>query len=304
VYRSKDNGKAWSEPITVFDDPKYDPNEGCLVEMPGGTLVICERTNKPTKGAIKMISDDGGATWKGPFAAEHRWVGGRVFAHRLSTGEVLVVHRIGEGNFGFFVETPATAIARAPYDAATYKPTAMNWGFINVEHSSHPDGQVCIRKYYNVSRYKSIPACYMQVMAHDIPYYYRQGARQFHYMHVTTGHWGAKSLTNYQMARQLWDVNSDCQPLWADYFARRYGPAAPTMRRFYESLENMLCNVEALKGWSSRFLPALSRGSKRFFPDSHLQYRREPGLKCDGPTLVEMVGHGRNASPGGLLAEQ
>ena len=96
--------------ITVFDDPTYDPNEGCVVEMPGGTLVMYERTDKPTKGAIKMISDDGGTTWKGPFAAGHCSVDGRVFAHRLSTGEVLVVHRLGEGNFGFFVETPEAAL--------------------------------------------------------------------------------------------------------------------------------------------------------------------------------------------------
>ena len=34
----------------------------------------------------------------------------------------------------------------------------------------------------------------------------RLGARHFHYMHVTTGNWGNKALTNYQMARQLWDV--------------------------------------------------------------------------------------------------
>ena len=40
LYRSRDNGKTWSEPIVVLDDPKYCPNEGCIVEMPGGTLVM------------------------------------------------------------------------------------------------------------------------------------------------------------------------------------------------------------------------------------------------------------------------
>ena len=109
---------------------------------------------------------------------------------------------------------------------ATYQRQLCGW---LVNPKRYYRGQVCIGEYYNVSRYKSIPACYMQAMAHDIPYYYRQGARQFHYMHVTTGHWGTKSLTNYQMARQLWDVNTGCETLWADYF-RRYGAAAATMR--------------------------------------------------------------------------
>jgi hypothetical protein len=150
-------------------------------------------------------------------------------------------------------------------------------------------GQMCIGEYYNVSRFKSVPVCFMHGMAHDIPYYYQIGARQFHYMHVTTARWGTKSLTNYQMARQLWNVQTDCEPLWADYFARRYGPAASVMRNLYDSLETMLCNVEALKGWGSQFLGALDEGKQPLFPNSHLQYRREPGVKCDGPTLVEMV---------------
>ena len=153
-------------------------------------------------------------------------------------------------------------------------------------------GQVCVGEYYNVSKYKSLPACYMHAMAHDIPYYYRLGARQFHYMHVTTAHWGSKSLTNYQMARQLWDVGTDCEGFGP---TTSRGVMAPprSMRRYSASLEKMLCNIEALKGWSSGFVPVLNQGSKQLFPDSHFQYRREPGLKCDGPTLVEMVAHGR-----------
>ena len=51
----------------------------------------------------------------------------------------------------------------------------------------HYRGQIEIGEYYNVSRYKSLPLCLMHVMAHDIPYYHKSGARFFQYMHVTTG---------------------------------------------------------------------------------------------------------------------
>ena len=154
----------------------------------------------------------------------------------------------------------------------------------------HYRGQLCIGEYYNVSGYKCLPVCYMHVMANDIPLYHKVGARHFHYMHVTTAHWGNKALTNYQLARQLWDVKTDCESLWADFFARRYGPAAATMRTFYESLEKMLCNVSELKYGLARRLNA---GAKDLFPNSHLRLRLDPGLKSDGPTLEEMVAAAR-----------
>lgn len=154
----------------------------------------------------------------------------------------------------------------------------------------HYRGGMSIGEYYNVSRYKCLPVCFMQTMRTDIPYYYRSGARVFDYMHVTTAVWGNKALTNYQMARQLWGVDADCGALWDDYFAKRYGAASDTMRRFYESLERMLCNVTELKYGLAR---QLERGQKDLFPSSHLRYRREPGAACDGPTLVEMIGHSR-----------
>jgi hypothetical protein len=132
----------------------------------------------------------------------------------------------------------------------------------------------------------------MHGMAHDIPYYFQQGTRSFQYMHVTTAHWGSKSLTNYQMARQLWNVHADCESLWSDYFARRYGPAAGVMRQFCGSLEQMLSNVEPLKGWSSNLASRLEAGATEVFTESHLRYRRDPNVSSDAPTLVEMLGHG------------
>jgi len=158
----------------------------------------------------------------------------------------------------------------------------------------HYRGRLCIGEYYDYSRYENLPACYMHVMADDIPYFHRVGARQFHYMHVPTGRWGSKSLTSCQMARQVWDVDTDCEAFWADYFARRYGPAAAVMRRYYESLEKMLCNIQLLKGWSPSLCTRLNRGQKPLFSDPHMQYRREPGMKCTGPTLLEMIAAGGN----------
>ncbi len=154
----------------------------------------------------------------------------------------------------------------------------------------HYRGQIAIGEYYNVSVYKCLPICFMHTMAHDIPTYYRAGARHFDYMHVTCRNWGTRALTNYQMARQLWDVRTDCEALWRDYFAKRYGPAAGTMHAFYESLEAMLSNATELKYGLAR---RLDRGVPDLFPNAQLRYRREPGLTCDGPTLTEMIERGQ-----------
>lgn len=154
-------------------------------------------------------------------------------------------------------------------------------------------GNVVVGEYYNVSRFRCLPLCFMHIMAHDIPYFHKVGAREFKYMHVTTGRWGNKSLTNYQMARQLWDVRTDCESLWKDYFARRYGPVAGTMRDFYESLEQMFASIDRLKTNRRTTLSfLLDRGALDLFPDPHLRYDRRPGVETVGPTLVEMVQSG------------
>jgi len=159
-----------------------------------------------------------------------------------------------------------------------------------IDPARHYRGKLCIGEYYNVSGYKCLPICFMHTMARDIPTYHRMGARHFHYMHCTTANMGNKALTNYQMARQLWDVKTDCEALWADYFARRYGPAAETMRAFHESLEKMLANVTELKYGLAR---RLGRNAAELFPAPELRYERAEGLTCSGPTFVEIAAHAR-----------
>ncbi len=147
-------------------------------------------------------------------------------------------------------------------------------------------GQVCIGEYYNVSGYKCLSICFMHSMAHDIPYYYSGGARHFHYMHVTTANWGTKALTNWQMARQLWNPSAKCEELWADYFSGRYGEAQRLMRRFYESLEAMLSNISEIKYDLAR---RLAGGDEDLFPTPHLKYEKTAFETDDGPDLVEIL---------------
>ncbi|MFC1806247.1 DUF4838 domain-containing protein [Planctomycetota bacterium] len=165
-----------------------------------------------------------------------------------------------------------------------YRKQLYGWA---LDPKRHYRGQLCIGEYYNVSGYKCLPIVFMHTMANDIPYYHKVSARHFHYMHVVTKNLGNKALTNYQMARQLWDVGTDCEALWADYFARRYGPAADTMRRFYESLEKMLSNVSEIKYGLSRRLNA---GAKALFPNSILRHGFESDVQPTGPTFVDIVG--------------
>jgi hypothetical protein len=199
------------------------------------------------------------------------------FDYHAATATYYPIHRCYVHNFN----DPACSV-----NAGFFR-QLQGWA---IEPKRHYQGPICIGEYYNVSRFRNLPICFMHTMANDIPYYYQAGARDFVYMHVTAADWGNKALTNYQMARQLWDVTTDCPALWSDYFQRRYGPAAKTMETFYEHLEQMLCNVNTLR---YDFAPRLNRGDKDLFPDPHLRYQREPGTECVGPTLLEMVEHGR-----------
>jgi hypothetical protein len=170
---------------------------------------------------------------------------------------------------------------------AAYNRHLLGWA---TAPDRHYKGQLCLGEYYNVSGYKCLPVCYMHTMANDLPYYYGLGARHFHYMHCTTANWGNKALTNWQMARQLWEPGTDCNALWDDYFGGRYGSVQAEMRAFYERLEKMLSNVSELKYGLAR---RLDTGAANLFPTSHLKYEKTAFDKDDGPDLLEILDYAR-----------
>ena len=148
VYRSTDGGRTWSEPVTVVDDPRWNCDEGDIVEMPGGELVMYMRGG-PKHGnpvcGLKSISRDGGLTWEGPYAAGKWPIVGRVAAGRHSGGDILVMHRVGgfvlQHMYGFFLESEETALQPIPYtdDVRLDPPAGDRWGVLDNDTASHGD---------------------------------------------------------------------------------------------------------------------------------------------------------------------
>ena len=93
--------------------------------MPGGELVMYIRSDdNPARTGMKAISRDGGRTWDGPYAAGYWPIAGRVNAGVLSSGEALVVHRVG----GFEPSTGSASSSSLPARPWLPPPTARRPG--------------------------------------------------------------------------------------------------------------------------------------------------------------------------------
>ncbi len=156
-------------------------------------------------------------------------------------------------------------------------------------------GQIFIGEYYNVSSFKSLPLLFTRSMAADIPWYYRTGARHFHYMHVPTRLWGTWRLNQLLLARLLWNTRADADAVVADYFAAIYPTTADRMKAFYADLEYASLNAKAFKhyvrttagGYNLR--APLVNDKLPLFACDHLRYEPSPALANAGPSVVEMI---------------
>jgi len=156
-------------------------------------------------------------------------------------------------------------------------------------------GQIFIVEYYNVSSFKSLPVVFPRIMAADIPWYYRTGARHLDYMHVPTRLWGTWTLNQYMLARLLWNTQTDSDKLLDEYFSRYYPTTSEHTRKFYEHLEKASANIKAMKHsagpgryrYSLRWV--LADESKEMFPRDHFHYEEYHPLINDGPDMVEII---------------
>lgn len=93
VFASDNHGRTWSEPVAIPREPGQDFSEGSFVELDDGTLLGILRDDKLGR-AYKVLSSDGGQTWRGPFPTQLLGLEGRPKAGLLSTGEVCITYRL------------------------------------------------------------------------------------------------------------------------------------------------------------------------------------------------------------------
>ena len=159
----------------------------------------------------------------------------------------------------------------------------------------HYTGSIFIGEYYNVSGLKSLPVLFTKIMAADIPWYWRTGARHFHYMHTPTRLWGTWTLNQHMMARLLWDIHTDVDQLLDEYFARFYPTTTEQTRAFYRELEFAMANIKAIKHYvrtptgTYSLRLQLGASSRELLPLDHLQYKAHHPVLNDGPDWVEII---------------
>ena len=120
LWYSDDNGRTWSDRVTVASDPRYNLCEGCILETDDGALVCYLRENSFIgTDCLKTISYDNGESWSEvynvPVPGCHRPVVGK-----LNSGNLLMTYRFmpgGKGWLGSWTQNVFAALLKS--DQAT-----------------------------------------------------------------------------------------------------------------------------------------------------------------------------------------
>lgn len=166
-------------------------------------------------------------------------------------------------------------------------------GWTATGEGGHYKGSIFLGEYYNVSSFKCLPVNFSKIMAIDIPWYHRNGARRFHYMNTTTKNWGNLTLNQFLMSKLLWNIDAPADTIVSAYFRNYYPTTSATSRKFYEQLEVASANIKALKHGvvtpSGLYILSSRLLEGDLFELEHMHHEEYHPLLNDGPDIVEMV---------------
>ena len=154
-----------------------------------------------------------------------------------------------------------------PPRAVTLHPNVAPWITVNFEGDYAPEhrernwrlmrqwselaGNLIVYEYFNHTWKLQLPRAAPRALADAIPYYKRCGVKG---IWAQSGNdFATEGLDYYVAAKLLWDIDQDVDALVADYCAKAFGAGGPTMRRYFQRLEE--CWADSVRAEYATLVP-------------------------------------------------
>lgn len=148
-------------------------------------------------------------------------------------------------------------------------------------------GKKVMGEYYNVSQYWDMATVFSRVMYDDIQDYLAAGFTGVQYMHAAPGHWGPRSLTNWQLGRLQWNPKQDYDAMMREFFSARFGPVAGEAEKLYCLLDRAMSNLSTIKSWMTG---SVNYRLRHIYEDTMADRSTEQLFVYDHLTLHRAVG--------------
>ena len=111
---------------------------------------------------------------------------------------------------------------------------------------------VVMGEYYNVTRFDDLPILFTKRICHEIPMCRELGVRAITYMHLPAVNTALRAVNNLLYSQLSWQSGADAEAILTDYYKKKFGRFAGTMRDVYEKMETAWTDCANLRSWSMK----------------------------------------------------
>lgn len=132
-----------------------------------------------------------------------------------------------------------------------YEETISAWS------QCHGGLSIWIGEYYNVSRFEDLPLLFHSLIPSEMRHYHSSGMDGATFMHDFPVAWGVRALSKLQHAQYAWDVQTDDNRFFDEYFTRKYGNYSRAMSSIYDRIETAFNYISSLRNYGAETLTSV-----------------------------------------------